>query len=207
MKNVKSTLYKLGISLMATFILAGNVYSTQASAQTLTLPSHQQIQASYTDAELDNLYSNYGWTLDKEYMLRYFMEVWQKSMGQSYQFVSFNEPQNFMGLSVTDYVLENARIYGGGVNLYYRDQVYHHNSPNQHFILFSIYQSNDPHLYFFGLDVDSFNAPTVMYAKTELNNMGHVIFEPTQNNELVNAFRYIYNADIASYHSLLNSIK
>ncbi|MGO4937173.1 DUF4767 domain-containing protein [Fundicoccus sp. Sow4_H7] len=180
-------------------------FGLHVNAEQVTLPTQQEIQESYTKSELEFLYNHYGWSLDKEYMLLNFIEKWQSSMGQSYQLVSFEYPKNFMGLSVTDYVLPNSRLMGGGVNLYYRDEVYHYNSPNQHFQIFSIYLSDDPHLYFFGVGTEDLSGPNVMYANTELNERGHVIFEPTHNVDLTNAFRYIYYGDIQSYNTLLES--
>lgn len=192
-------------ALLVTFFLGSNLYALQVNAEQDKLPTHQEIQASYTKSELEFLNHHYEWNLEKEYMLLSFIEKWQNTMGQTYQLVSFEDPKNFMGLSVTDYVLPNARMMGGGVNLYYRDEVYHYNSPNQHFRIFSIYLSNDPHLYFFGVGTEELAGPQVMYANTELNERGHVIFNPTQNEDLANAFRYIYYGDINSYNTLLES--
>ena len=206
--RVKSILYKAYKSIVCfiiTSFLVSSFLGLYVNAEEATLPTTQQIQESYTNSELDFLYKHYGWSLEKEYMLLNFIEKWQSSMGQSYQLASFEDPKNFMGLSVTDYVLPNARMRGSGVNLYYRDKVYHYNSPNQHFQIFSMYLSYDPHLYFFGVGTEELSGPQVMYANTVLNEMGHVIFEPTQNADLANAFRYIYYGDINSYNALLES--
>lgn len=197
--------YKSIVSFIIASFLVSSFFGLYVNAEEVNLPTPQQIQESYTNSELDFLYKHYGWSLDKEYMLLNFIEKWQSSLSQSYQLVSFENPNKFMGLSVTDYVLPNARLMGGGINLYYRDETYHYNSPNQHFQIFSIYLSDDPHLYFFGVGTEELGGPNVMYANTEFNEKGHVIFEPTQNADLANAFRYVYYGDIQSYNALLET--
>jgi len=167
--------YKSIVSFIIASFLVSSFFGLYVNAEEVNLPTPQQIQESYTNSELDFLYKHYGWSLDKEYMLLNFIEKWQSSLSQSYQLVSFENPNKFMGLSVTDYVLPNARLMGGGINLYYRDETYHYNSPNQHFQIFSIYLSDDPHLYFFGVGTEELGGPNVMYANTEFNKKGHVI--------------------------------